>query len=82
MLQCWSIFYLNLSALSGSHLFVLVEQDELAVGQDAELPLPGSAVSVRTLTTGETVSWGTFNIWNQTRDTLENTEGLNVRQLI
>lgn len=47
---------------AGSHLFVLVEQDELAVGQDAELPLPGSAVGVRTLTAGETVSRGTFNI--------------------
>lgn len=43
-------------------LVVLVEQDELAVRQDAQLPLPGSTVGVRTLAAGEPVSRRTFNI--------------------
>lgn len=57
-----------------SDLVVPVEQDELAVCQDAELPLPGSTVGVRTLTAGEPVSRRTFDIWEQTQeDTLEYT---------
>lgn len=45
-----------------SDLVVLVEQDELAVRQDAELPLPNAAVGVRTLAAGEAVSRRTFDI--------------------
>lgn len=47
------------------YLILLVEQDELGVGQDAELPVPGAAVGVRALTAGESVSRRTFNIWKQ-----------------
>lgn len=47
------------------YLIILVEQDELGVGQDAELPVPGAAVGVRALTAGESVSRRTFNIWKQ-----------------
>lgn len=72
-LSVLNIFVSEYLSSAGSHLFILVEQDELAVSQDAELPLPGSAVGVRTLTTGEPVSRRTFNVWNQTQDVLKNT---------
>lgn len=48
---------------SEADLLVLVEQDELAVCQDAEPPLPGGAVRVRALTARETVGRRALHVW-------------------
>ena len=48
----------------GPDLIPLVQQDQLAVSQDAQLPLPGPAVTLWTLAAGEPVSWRAFNIYN------------------
>lgn len=57
------------------HLFLLVEQDELAVCQDAVLPLPDAGLGVGRLAAGEAVRGRTLHVCAQgTQETCQRAE--------